>query len=243
MLKGVPDLIDLNETLRDYAKREHSYAEDSLPGITGLLSILSRLFEGGFLCGLPETCFDAALMWAAKGGCRRRVNSERNHSALVSPLPSWSWMGRRIDHLLMAPGEALSLDTGYYCITTPITRWFTHESLHSGLKRPIETTWFSFRERLETSSSSLPAGWVRKSTGEGPWPPFSADPTKPLLGKYYYHPPEFPNNKYGKFTRKITYKNEISGYRFPYLPHMKIEYHGARLKPCLYLVGLNGDGL
>ncbi|KAF2971281.1 hypothetical protein GQX73_g2271 [Xylaria multiplex] len=150
MLKGVPDLLELNLALRGYAKREHSYAEDSLPGITGLLSILSRSFEGGFLCGLPEACFDATLMWTAEGGCRRRVNSGRNHSALISPLPSWSWVGWQIDWLSIAPGEALSImGAGNRRRTTPITQWFTHESPNSGLKRPIRTTWFNFHRLLK----------------------------------------------------------------------------------------------
>lgn len=60
---GEQDLDELSNILKNYNRREHSYPEDSLPGIMGLLSMVGRSFDGGFLCGLPEACFDSALMW------------------------------------------------------------------------------------------------------------------------------------------------------------------------------------
>ncbi|KAI1427162.1 heterokaryon incompatibility protein-domain-containing protein [Xylaria sp. FL1777] len=166
LLKGVPVLDRLSSVLMDYNSREHSYAEDALPGITGLLSILSRSFEAGFLCGLPEACFDAALMWHTDvdpSQTRRRVDSGKGYSALPSPLPSWSSVGWQTPALWIAEGETLFV-TQYdrLCKTTPITQWFTHESPRSAKKRAILPTWFRFRQSLETSSSSLPPGWAKR---------------------------------------------------------------------------------
>ena len=44
-----------------YNARDLTYEQDALPAIWGLLSVLNRSFEGGFLQGLPEMFFDVAL--------------------------------------------------------------------------------------------------------------------------------------------------------------------------------------
>ncbi|KAK5635760.1 hypothetical protein RRF57_011472 [Xylaria bambusicola] len=165
LLKGIPILGNLSAVLADYNSREHSYPEDALPGIMGLLSILSRTFEGGFLCGLPESCFDAALMWRAgehSTPTRRRMTLKKNSTALASLLPSWSWVGWHTPGLHMAEGENFRVTPFEACKTVPITQWFTHESPHSDSKRPIESTWFRFRKNMEISPASLPPGWVHR---------------------------------------------------------------------------------
>ncbi|KAI0425867.1 heterokaryon incompatibility protein-domain-containing protein [Xylaria sp. FL1042] len=176
LLNGVPDLGRLSSILMDYNSREHSYAEDALPGIMGLLSILGGSFEPGFLCGLPEACFDAALLWRTNSDpsrTRRRLNSGRSHSSISSPLPSWSWVGWQTPSLWIVEGETLQMGALNVCKTTPITQWFTHEYPHMGLKRPIQPTWFSFREGLNNSSPSLPPGWGKRKPGSPvPLPPW-----------------------------------------------------------------------
>jgi hypothetical protein len=61
MLAGFPDLNASSYVISDNNSRQLSYEEDALPGITGLLSVLSRTFANGFLCGLPDMLFDRAL--------------------------------------------------------------------------------------------------------------------------------------------------------------------------------------
>jgi hypothetical protein len=60
---GYPDLTQASELLSWYNKRNLTYPEDALSAISGLLAVLSRGFEGGFLYGLPEKFFDICLTW------------------------------------------------------------------------------------------------------------------------------------------------------------------------------------
>lgn len=59
ILKGLPDLKSLRELMSNYNTRNFRYEEDMIPGISGLLSLFSRSFQSGFLCGLPEMFFDS----------------------------------------------------------------------------------------------------------------------------------------------------------------------------------------
>ncbi|KAI1351094.1 heterokaryon incompatibility protein-domain-containing protein [Xylaria sp. FL0043] len=180
VLNGLPDLGWLTSLLNDYNSREHSYAEDALPGIMGLLSILGRSFEPGFLCGLPEACFDAALLWRTSvypDRTRRRLNSGRSLSNISVLLPSWSWVGWQTPNLFMAEGEMFRAGVPNICQTIPITQWFTHESPHTSSKRPIQPTWFRFREEFKKFSLSLPPGWAKRKSSRGraesdPLPPW-----------------------------------------------------------------------
>ncbi|TLD19158.1 hypothetical protein PspLS_09768 [Pyricularia sp. CBS 133598] len=60
---GYPNLESLQVMFWEYCPRDLTYPEDALPAISGLLSLFERVFPGGFLYGLPEICFDAALLW------------------------------------------------------------------------------------------------------------------------------------------------------------------------------------
>lgn len=53
ILAGFPDLRSLSNPIGFYNEMTLRYEEDALPGTTGLLSVLSRSFTGGFLYGLP----------------------------------------------------------------------------------------------------------------------------------------------------------------------------------------------
>jgi hypothetical protein len=63
LIAGLPDLWSLGQILDAYNQRSLTYDEDAFPAIAGLISVLSRTFTGGFLHGLPEMMFDAALGW------------------------------------------------------------------------------------------------------------------------------------------------------------------------------------
>ncbi len=56
----------------------------------GALTTFSTIFDGGFITGLPEMFFDAALLWQPYFPMRRREPVERAGRAI---LPSWSWVG------------------------------------------------------------------------------------------------------------------------------------------------------
>ena len=54
---GYPDLRQTSELVTWYNKRDLTYPGDALLAISGLLAVLSRGFEDGFLYGLPEGFF------------------------------------------------------------------------------------------------------------------------------------------------------------------------------------------
>lgn len=60
-LPDMPDMMSLQDFTSDYSGRSFTYKEDALPGISGLLSLASRSFQGEFLCGTPEMLFNKAF--------------------------------------------------------------------------------------------------------------------------------------------------------------------------------------
>lgn len=164
ILKRQPDFIALNELVSNYNGRRLSFPEDALPAISGLLSILSRSFEGGFLFGLPEIAFDSALMWGSFWGqslIRREDSGNKSPLAMTSRLPSWSWVSWEGSGLRVLDEETFKgPDRNSW--TTPITEWFTHDSPDAIEKRPIHSNWFSFRERFKDITCKLPEGWTRE---------------------------------------------------------------------------------
>ena len=73
----------------EYSKRTLSDETDVVNAFQGILSLLQPAFKGDFLCGLPETELDIALLWQPNSIIRRRVDPKTR-----APLfPSWSWAG------------------------------------------------------------------------------------------------------------------------------------------------------
>ncbi|KAI1485568.1 heterokaryon incompatibility protein-domain-containing protein [Biscogniauxia mediterranea] len=146
ILAGFPDLEAFWRIVSDYNHRDLTYAEDALSGISGLLSVASRTFTGGFLYGLPLMFFDLALGWRPDklSNLRRRVPSSRPAKERLGPseLPSWSWVGWQ----------------GGIEITT-------QEAIRANLNSParrIHSTWFENRESFKDLTKPLPPGWTRK---------------------------------------------------------------------------------
>ncbi|KAL9574074.1 hypothetical protein ACKAV7_001850 [Fusarium commune] len=97
VMAGFPDDSFLRRYFDEYNQRSLSFEEDALPALSGLLSVFSRSFEGGFLYGIPEMFFEHSLCWRASGtkGLQRRIASSRPIESRFesSDLPSWSWLG------------------------------------------------------------------------------------------------------------------------------------------------------
>lgn len=193
VLKGQPDFPALNSLLGEYNKRQLSFPEDALPGISGLLSILSRPFDGGFLFGLPEVAFDSALLWRRS---HNRPNMEKredsgttNLLSLTSRLPSWSWISWR-SSLYLLDEETYVTSHFRKSWTLPITQWYTHETPEDSVKRPIRSHWFSLREKVQNHEheNQLPEGWIRIKYLEG----IHYQPPEGL-GEYVYQHAAFPD--------------------------------------------------
>lgn len=82
-----PDLDEFARIASDYSRRRVTSVDDTLKAFSGITHVLSRIFPGGFLYGMPLMFLDIALLWRPAASIRRR--------AVLKPpfLPSWSWMG------------------------------------------------------------------------------------------------------------------------------------------------------
>lgn len=100
ILTGVPCLPSLSDIIRMCNSKRLRREEDALPGASGLLSVLSRSFEGGFLYGIPIMFFERVLGWQPSWpstNLHHRIGSIRSAENCLSPsyLSSWSWIAWR----------------------------------------------------------------------------------------------------------------------------------------------------
>lgn len=175
IMRGMPDLWSLSYILSRYNHRAFTYDEDALPGISGLLNVFSRCFSGGFLYGIPEMFFEAALSWRPdwewnRANLRRRIPSDRPDQSRLHPchLPSWSWIGWEgsvdIGGYEAGPARPRS---HWIRETIPITTWYTCDSPIALHKRRIRSSWFENREAYKDFEKPLPPGWTRHTIPEG----------------------------------------------------------------------------
>lgn len=169
ILAGFPDLESLSHIIGEYNSKKLRHDDDALPGISGLLSVLSRSFVGGFLYGIPIMFFDRLLGWQPQWShidLHRRSPSARPAEKRLSPsgLPSWSWIGWQ-GLVSCGSGEAMSINSRLSQIeeTMPVTRWFTGPSPHTppSKRRRIISTWFEMRGSFKDNNTPMPSGWTR----------------------------------------------------------------------------------
>ncbi|TLS26079.1 hypothetical protein PpBr36_06884 [Pyricularia pennisetigena] len=178
ILSGFPDLDALSHIIAMYNDMRLRHEDDALPGVTGLLSVLSRCFKGGFLYGIPVMFFDRVLGWKpyyAHVNLLRRTASKRPEENRLSPagLPSWSWIGWQ-GLVSCADGEAtkISSEATRREETIPITKWYTGPSPKTppSKRQRIRSTWFEDRDSYKNTTKPLPPGWTRHEfPTTGPW--------------------------------------------------------------------------
>jgi hypothetical protein len=87
------DLENTYQTLTmRYSRRRLSFASDILLAFQGIANFFERRGAGPFLFGLPESCFDLALLWIGCGSGRRRSTISTTIGT-SSYIPSWTWAG------------------------------------------------------------------------------------------------------------------------------------------------------
>ncbi|KAK8059119.1 hypothetical protein PG996_009049 [Apiospora saccharicola] len=130
-----PDLkFELDTTMSQYNRRTLSVPLDASAGATGILEILSRAFEGGFLYGLPLMYFHAALMWISQTPMKRRLHSGKQQSILPgSRFPSWLWIGWETSLFAFEANDGTLKDSSN--ATYGLTKWYSHETPTSSDKR------------------------------------------------------------------------------------------------------------
>ena len=79
MWKAYSDAVSM------YTRRKMSWQTDALNAFCGVSDLLARGVNSAFWHGLPEYCFDQALLWYPREQLVRRTHA--------SASPSWSWAG------------------------------------------------------------------------------------------------------------------------------------------------------
>lgn len=209
ILAGFPMLSSLSNIIGRYDDLELRYEEDALPGIMGLLSVLSRSFTGGFLYGIPENFFDRALgwrpIWPFKSVTRRKRSDRPSQLRFAADLPSWSWVGWRGLVTLGDEDARINHRKSVISETFPVTRWSTGESPTTAphARREIRSSWFEKRSDWKKIAgdlgSPLPDGWTRHEVEAGGTSTFRDEPVlwPEQCGKYVYKHRNLPDDDYG----------------------------------------------
>ncbi|KAG6357659.1 hypothetical protein INS49_013538 [Diaporthe citri] len=169
---GYPSLTVHSRLVADFNRRHLKYPQDCLSAMPGMLPMYNQVFKGGFLCGLPEMFFDAALLWHPGGDLTRRIPIEtgKRYKFAKEILPSWSWVGWQgeIDFRGWNTGNDFVAGCSGWMgssrqQTSPVTTWYTsNDASGTSEKRRIETPWSTWRERYKSPASKLPPGWKKR---------------------------------------------------------------------------------
>ncbi|KAK5990151.1 hypothetical protein PT974_08417 [Cladobotryum mycophilum] len=168
-----PDLDEYARIAADYSSRRVTLVDDTLRAFSGITFMLSRVFTGGFMYGMPLMFLDIALLWRPSASIRRR--------ALSRPpfLPSWSWLGWWFDgipvDLTLWRAAADYIDDSHTEKVGQAAKRF--RPLHSFRIRPTVTwnltdrtstvpvpnTGLSYRElrSRKNAGAPLPPGWSK----------------------------------------------------------------------------------
>ncbi|KAF2252022.1 HET-domain-containing protein [Trematosphaeria pertusa] len=170
-----PDMFRYARLVSMFNRRNLSYPEDVLDAFAGLLSHLSRIYPGGFISGLPQMCFDAALLWQPWIYMCRRKSVKLSDSEAV--LPSWSWAAWAGDlnseswrsaanYLLEADDED---NPHQQCSwkTISTVKWFYSLDRTSARKEVQIRSEFA-RPIFGNTLAPLPSGWSAVANPNGP---------------------------------------------------------------------------
>ncbi len=162
-----------------YTRRNLTHNSDILFALEGLLNIFEQSFGSTFLCGLPESLFDIALLWRPLQQLERRI------CANGSKFPSWSWSGWEggvfYDNPLLvrrdSDGAALSYTrevSGEEGVR-PLLKWYTCD-IKTGELRPVN----GHGRGVPVADEKLPKEWEGDPFIEGQ--PAIAGPLTGQLG-------------------------------------------------------------
>lgn len=172
-----PDMDDYARIVMDYTMRRLSFVEDTARAFAGVTSVLSKVFPGGFVWGMPVMFFEVALLWQPQISIRRKMLPLDGGSHL-NALPSWSWMGWYFDDI---PVDLLlwRAAADYVESSPPFKRGASSRRFQSQFHyrlRPLGIEWsitdrtittplapngLQYRGKSFRRSASLPEGWSR----------------------------------------------------------------------------------
>ncbi|KAK8133524.1 hypothetical protein PG984_005536 [Apiospora sp. TS-2023a] len=208
ILLGRPDLDEFTSLAREYNGRELKFPEDALGGVSGLLAVMSRSFEGGFIYGHPELFFDHALAWHARDAAtstQKRIPSGKHDRMLPgSQLPSWSWLGWMEGTLQFGEehsGELYDdMSKHQRWITKSITQWYSHETPLSSTKHAIRPSLWNHDRDFKDNRSEflLTQGWSKENfdASKHMTPEKSSGRGLVVLGDHVFTHPSLPEKQY-----------------------------------------------
>jgi hypothetical protein len=178
-----PNMFRYARLVSMYNRHDLTFPEDIFNAFAGILTHLSRSFPGGFISGLPQMCFDAALLWQPWTTMTRRKPVGRSPGDAV--LPSWSWAGWTGDihseswrsaanYLFETDDEA---NRGQQCLwkTISAVKWTYSVDLTSRRKEIRIPPEFSCALIKPCGDGKLPVGWSVQ------------EPTRALENVSYHH--------------------------------------------------------
>lgn len=171
-----PNLPRWTDLVCQYNSRALTFPTDAQAAFAGVERTLEGSFPAGFIFGLPEFFFDAALLWQPAQPMRRRAGA--NGDFAENTLPSWSWLGWEgpLDITAWYPGmdyldRRTNRSTGYvakrniHWEVSPLVDW-VQLGFWPGAERRIRNNYHIWRRTGKSKSSRLPPGW-KLHRGEG----------------------------------------------------------------------------
>jgi hypothetical protein len=176
-----------------FGVREFTYPEDVLDAFEGALSSLSSVFDGGFITGLPQMVFDAALLWQPYFPMERRKARSRQDSI----LPSWSWAGWKGS----IHSEDWIVGCNYVCdseddlyrpgtCTISTVKWSHSNAVGETSSQSVVVSAANYMNSCGDDNQVLPDGWSRSAS--------------------YSLPPSFPGAKARKMPDQFQHTSNPS---------------------------------
>lgn len=163
--KEVPDIMELDDIIINYNRRELTFPEDVLFAFSGISSVLSRTYHG-FISGLPMLLFHISILWIPLASLRRRTSGS---SGVNSCFPSWSWAGWKggiwgwrtlaVDFVKKYSPRDSAVSSKERVF--PLAQWSWLRT-QNGTRTFIQDTWFAYKNKFWNNlTAPCPTGWTR----------------------------------------------------------------------------------
>ncbi|KAF2092949.1 HET-domain-containing protein [Rhizodiscina lignyota] len=170
-----PNLYRLVRIICLFNRRFLTRPEDVLDAFEGPLLSFRSVFYSGFIAGLPQMFFDAALLWQPYSSLTRRKHYEES-STPDTALPSWSWIGWQgnlhSESWLACFDYAIQVNNWSGAIVPSSTRstvtWSWSTSTN-GPAQPVIVSADEFRKKYSDRHEPLPEGWSHSGDNHFLW--------------------------------------------------------------------------
>ena len=147
-----PDVRQYISFVQEYNTRDLTYPEDTLYAFSGLITAWERTFSGGFIGGLPQMFFDAAILWQGASTLQRRPE-----------FPSWSWLGWKGEIDISAwSTKWSSLSSNRMSNSRPQSAIEWKYQTRDGSKKDVDISSRRYAHFQVETDLPLPEGWLRE---------------------------------------------------------------------------------